>query len=250
MSMLSVQDLRVALGGRTVLEHIGFEAGAGELIGLIGPNGAGKTTLLKAIPGLVGSSGMLSLDGRDIRGLSARDKARAIAYLPQEREVAWAISAHMLVSLGRSALKPAFAGLDRADETAIHAAMRRMDVARFADRPVTTLSGGERARVLIARVLAQDTPVILADEPVAGLDPAHQIGLMEGLGLLAREGRLIVVSLHELGLAAQFCTRLILLDKGRIVEEGTHDALVRMPGGIYRRLFERQALELTKGLAV
>ena len=221
MTMLAVEGLTVSMGGKAVVNDVRFEAGEGEFIGLIGPNGAGKTTLLRAILNLVTSSGSLSLDTRDLRRMRAIEKAQVIAYLPQERDVAWPVSVHMLVSLGRSALKPSFAGLEPADEALIQSAMERMDVTGFGDRPVSELSGGERARVLIARVLAQDTPVIFADEPVAGLDPLHQLGLMESFAALAKEGRTVIASLHELSLAAQHCSRLILLDKGRVAADGT-----------------------------
>ncbi|MFK0685115.1 ABC transporter ATP-binding protein [Ochrobactrum sp. BD67] len=220
MTALSVKNLSVTLGGKVALNKANFDIHGGEFIGLIGPNGAGKTTLLRAILGLVASRGEISLDGDDVRQMSASTKAQSLSYLPQERDVAWPVSVEMLVSLGRSTSKPVFASLSTQDETLIENAMQRMDVTRFRERSAMELSGGERARVLIARVLAQDTPVILADEPVAGLDPSHQLGLMESFAALAKEGKTVVASLHELSLAAQHCTRLVLLDKGRIVADG------------------------------
>ena len=220
MTLLSVKNLSVALGGKAALSDASFDIHGGEFIGLIGPNGAGKTTLLRAILGLVASRGEISLDGDDLRRMAASEKAQKLAYLPQERDVAWPVSVEMLVSLGRSALKPIFANMSAQDEALIETAMQRMDVSQFRDRSAMELSGGERARVLIARVLAQDTPVIFADEPVAGLDPSHQLGLMGSFAELAKEGRTVVASLHELSLAAQHCTRLILLDKGHIVADG------------------------------
>ncbi len=226
MSVLSVKNLRASLARKPVLHDVHFEAKPGEFIGLIGPNGAGKTTLLRTLLNLIDVQGVLQLDGNDLRKMKAVERARSIAYLPQERDVAWPVSVQMLVSLGRSALKPAFAGLDAQDEALIEAAMQRMDVASFRARPVSELSGGERARVLIARVLAQDTPLILADEPVGGLDPAHQLGLMQTFVRLAKEGRTVIASLHDLGLAAQHCTRLIVLDKGRIVADGEPEAVL------------------------
>lgn len=117
-------------------------------------------------------------------------------------------------------VKASFAGLDRHDEAIVETALQRMGVAELALRPANELSGGERARALIARVLAQDTPIILADEPVAGLDPAHQLELMELFAELAQEKRTVIASLHDLGLAAKYCTRLIVLNKGRLVADG------------------------------
>jgi iron complex transport system ATP-binding protein len=134
----------------------------------------------------------------------------------------------MLVSLGRSALKPVFAGLDRDDEAVIETAMQRMGVAELASRPANELSGGERARALIARVLAQNTPIIMADEPVAGLDPAHQLELMELFAGLATEKKTVIASLHDLGLAAKYCTRLIVLNRGRLVADGAPEEVLNL----------------------
>ncbi|WP_273726515.1 ABC transporter ATP-binding protein [Brucella gallinifaecis] len=226
MTTLSVHNLDVLLGRKTVLEAINFKTGEGEFIGLIGPNGAGKTTLLRALLGLTSSTGDILLDGSNLRRMHVADRAKIIAYLPQERDVAWPVTVRMLVSLGRSALKPAFAGLDYDDEAAVATAMQRMGVDQLASRPANELSGGERARALIARVLAQDTPVIMADEPVAGLDPAHQLELMELFAGLASESKTVIASLHDLGLAAKYCTRLIVLDRGRLVADGAPEAVL------------------------
>ncbi|MBC8717163.1 ABC transporter ATP-binding protein [Ochrobactrum sp. Marseille-Q0166] len=226
MTTLSVHNLDVLLGRKTVLEAINFKAGEGEFIGLIGPNGAGKTTLLRALLGLTSSTGDILLDGSNLRRMHVADRAKIIAYLPQERDVAWPVTVRMLVSLGRSALKPVFAGLDHDDEAAVATAMQRMGVDQLASRPANELSGGERARALIARVLAQDTPVIMADEPVAGLDPAHQLELMELFAGLASESKTVIASLHDLGLAAKYCTRLIVLDRGRLVADGAPEAVL------------------------
>lgn len=226
MTMLSIKNLDVSLGHKAVLEAVSFEVREGEFIGLIGPNGAGKTTLLRALLGLTPSTGTLLLNGSDLRRMHVADRAKAISYLPQERDVAWPVTVRMLVSLGRSALKPVFAGLDSGDEAAIETAMQRMSVAEFASRPANELSGGERARALIARVLAQDTPIIMADEPVAGLDPAHQLELMEVFTGLAAEKRTVIASLHDLGLAAKYCTRLIVLDQGKLVADGVPEEVL------------------------
>lgn len=228
MTMLSVKNLDVSLGRKAVLEAVSFEVREGEFIGLIGPNGAGKTTLLRALLGLTPSSGSISLNGSDLRPMHVADRAKAISYLPQERDVAWPVTVRMLVSLGRSALKPVFAGLDSGDEAAIETAMQRMSVAEFASRPANELSGGERARALIARVLAQDTPIIMADEPVAGLDPAHQLELMEVFAGLAAEKKTVIASLHDLGLAAKYCTRLIVLDQGKLVADGMPEEVLTL----------------------
>ena len=226
MSLLAVSGLDASLGGKPVLHGVTCAVKPGEFVGLIGPNGAGKSTLLRAVLGLVPSRGAVTIAGRDAVAMPARERARHVAYLPQEREIAWAIPVAMLVSLGREPHRAPFAAAGDADRHAVDEAMRRMDVEAFRDRSATELSGGEKARVLIARALAQDAPLLLADEPAAGLDPAHQIGLMRIFAGLAAEGRGVVASMHELGLAARWCSRLVLLDRGRVVADGAPRAVL------------------------
>lgn len=221
MTLLSASAVSVSLGGKQVLRGANFSVGGGEFVGLIGPNGAGKSTLLRSVLGLLPSDGTLQLDGQDIASMNARQRAGKVAYLAQEREIAWAVPVETVVALGRSPHRPGFAPLGDTDRGIIDEAMRRMDVEAFRDRIATELSGGEKARVLAARALAQDTPLLLADEPTAGLDPSHQIALMRLFGDLAHEGKSVVASLHDLGLAARWCSRLILLDHGRIVADGS-----------------------------
>lgn len=224
MSLLDIRDLHARRGGRPVLRGISFAVGAGEFVGLIGPNGAGKTTLMRAILGLVPSEGAIALAGRT--DLSPRDRARRVSYVPQEREIAWPVTVERLVALGRTPHLAAFAGMGHRDREAVAKALRRMEVEAFAGRPATGLSGGEQARVLIARALAQEAPLMLADEPAAGLDPQHQIALMQTFAGLAREGGSVVACLHDLGLAASWCTRLVLIDAGKVVADGPPRAVL------------------------
>ncbi|WP_436124865.1 ABC transporter ATP-binding protein [Aminobacter sp. LjRoot7] len=221
MMLLDVQDLTASLGNRPVLKGVSFSIMAGEFVGLIGPNGAGKSTLLRALLGLTPAEGAVALGPLDAAHVTTKERARHMAYVAQEREIAWAVPVEMLVGLGRSPYRPSFASLGLADRNAIDTAMRKMEVDGFRDRAATELSGGEKARVLIARALAQETPLLLADEPTAGLDPLHQITLMRLFADLAAGGRSVVASLHDLGLAARWCTRLLLIDAGRIVADGT-----------------------------
>ncbi len=207
---LEINDLSVRRGSRLTVDHASLSAGPGEFIGLIGPNGAGKTSLMRAALGLIPASGISSL-----AALAPGRRALTAAWLPQTREAAWPITAEALIRLGRiPQARP------DADPARIEAAMTRMDVTHLRARPVTELSGGEQARVLIARALAQDTPILMADEPIAGLDPAHQIGAMNSFRALAEDGRLVIASLHDLGLAARSCTRLVLMNEGRVVADG------------------------------
>ncbi|MGF1659067.1 MAG: ABC transporter ATP-binding protein [Rubrimonas sp.] len=216
--LLELRDLRVKLGAREAVRGVTLALARGAFVGLIGPNGAGKSTLMRAALGLIPAQGDRLLGGDPVARLAPPERARRAAWAPQEREIAWPLPVRALVALGRA---PHRAGPATArDARAVDAAMARMDVAQFADRPADQLSGGERARALIARALAQEAPLLLADEPTAGLDPAHQIALMEAFAALAAEGRGVMASLHDLGLAARWCHRLILLDAGRVAAEG------------------------------
>jgi iron complex transport system ATP-binding protein len=216
MTLMEVQGLTVRRRGTAVLEDVSLRVAGGEVVGLIGPNGAGKTTLLRAALGLVAAEGLSSL-----AALPPRARAKAAAFLPQGREVAWPVAVEVLVALGRAPHRATAGGLSADDRAAVARAMARMEVAHLAGRSATELSGGEQARVLIARVLAQETPLILADEPTAGLDPAAQIATMEVFAALAAEGRGVVVALHDLALAARHCTRIVALAGGRVVADGS-----------------------------
>lgn len=216
MSLLSLDLLTVMRGGCPVVDGVTLEIGAGEVVGLIGPNGAGKTTMMRGALGLLAASG-----GSSLTALHARDRAKAAAWLPQAREIAWPVSVETLVSLGRSPYLAGGRKLSQADHEAVAQALEQMGLTAFARRDATALSGGEQARVLIARVLAQSTPLIMADEPVAGLDPAHQFSLMRVFSKLAQGGKSVLVSMHDLGLAAQYCTRLVMIHRGKLVADGT-----------------------------
>lgn len=220
MNRLSVSNLSASLGGNRVLSDITISVSPGEFVGLIGPNGAGKSTLLRACLGLVPSSGEILVGGHDLRRLAAAELARKVAYVAQDRDIAWPIAVEALVDLGRQPHRGAFARPAASDRAAVEAAIERMDIGKLRSRRATDLSGGEKARVLIARALAQEAELLLADEPVAGLDPAHQIALMQVFCDLARRGTSVVASMHDLGLAARWCDRLVLLEGGRIVADG------------------------------
>ncbi len=218
---VETRGLAVRLRGREVLRGLDLVAQPGELTAVIGPNGAGKTTLLKTIAGLIPpAAGTVLLDGQPLGALDPKQLARRLAYLPQERTVHWALTARAVVALGRLPYRPLGAGESPADDAAVDAALAAMDATHLAARPVPELSGGERARVLIARALAQEPGVLLADEPAAGLDPAHQLRLFRHLAALAAAGRTVIVALHDLSLAARFCHSIALLHDGRTLAAG------------------------------
>jgi iron complex transport system ATP-binding protein len=213
------KGVRLALGSRTVLDGVDLTIPTGRITAVVGPNGAGKSTLLRAFAGLVSpSGGEILLDGQPLASRNKTELARAIAYLPQERAVHWPLAVRAVVALGR--LPYAAIETTAANTAAVDAALAEMDIVNLAERPVIELSGGERARVLVARALAQQTPLILADEPTAGLDPAHALALFELFTRLAAAGRTIVVALHDLSLAARFAHHVILLADSRIAAAG------------------------------
>ncbi len=216
MSLLSVENLSVTLRGRDVLRDVSFDIAEGEFVGLIGPNGAGKTTLMRAALGLLPFTGHSSL-----ARLPETARARQAAWMPQAREIAWPVTVETVVMLGRTPHIGAMRGAADQDRRAVEDALERMELTDMRHRDATQLSGGEQARVLIARALAQETPLLMADEPIAGLDPAHQIATMETFAALAARGKSSIVSLHDLGLAVRHCTRLILLGHGGMVADGT-----------------------------
>jgi iron complex transport system ATP-binding protein len=216
---IAAKRARRALGGRTVLGGVDLAIPAGRITAVVGPNGAGKSTLLRAFAGLVAPAvGEITLDGRPLPTFDPQQRARAIAYLPQERAVHWPLAARAVVALGR--LPHRDTNTAETDTAAIDDALAAMDIADLAERPVVELSGGERARVLVARALAQQTPLLLADEPTAGLDPAHALALFELFTRLAAEGRTVVVALHDLSLAARFAHHVVLLADGGVAAMG------------------------------
>jgi iron complex transport system ATP-binding protein len=225
---LAATNVEVRYETRTAVCPTTLTLPPGELVALVGPNGAGKSTLLRALAGLVAQRGTVTWRGTPLARLGGRTRARTVAYLPQDPPVHWPLTARALVALGRLPHRAYAADETAADSAAITAAMRQTDTLEFATRGVDRLSVGERARVLLARALAVDAPVLLADEPIAMLDPYHQLDVIGTLRAYAAGGdasgpRLAVVVLHDLALAARFCDRVLLMDGGRVVGNGPPD---------------------------
>jgi iron complex transport system ATP-binding protein len=221
MTLLSLSDLSVRLRRRLILSNVTLDVTEGEFVGLIGPNGAGKTTLMRAALGLLPHEGRSSL-----AALPPEARGRRAAWMPQARDIAWPVSVETLVALGRTPHLGGWQGLRATDRAHVDRALATMGLEGLRHRTATRLSGGEQAMALIARALAQDTPLLMADEPIAGLDPANQIATMAVFARLAHEGRAVIASLHDLGLAARHCTRLILLGEGGIAADGPPETVL------------------------
>jgi iron complex transport system ATP-binding protein len=226
---LAAQGVTVRLGGRAVLQSVGLTFRRGRVSAIVGPNGAGKSTLLSCLAGLRRpDAGEVRLDGRPLAALPSRERARRIGYLPQVSEIAWPLDVHTFVRLGRTAHRGVF-GEDPGDAEAVDRALRSTGMSEFAGRDVTTLSGGERARALIARAFAGEPAWVLADEPLTGLDLSHQIDAGELFRTAASEGLGVVISLHDLPFAARLADRIVLIAQGRVLADGAPAEALRPP---------------------
>ncbi len=219
--MMRAEKLCAGYGGRAVLHDVSIAVDKGGLTGVLGPNGAGKSTLLLALAGVLHpTSGKVEVDGRDLAGLDARDHARLTASVPQRAEPAFGLRVLSVVLMGRLARQPLFGGLGPDDYAAAFTAMRETGIEHLAQRPCDHLSGGEYQRVLIARALAQDTPLLLLDEAASNLDAAARIRVHDLIAARCASGLTALAVLHDLNLAALYCDRLVFLKKGRVAHQG------------------------------
>ena len=232
---LELDGVRVRLGGRRVLDGVSAEIAPGTFVAVCGPNGAGKTTLLRAALGLAPlESGRIAVAGDDPRRLSPARRAERIAYLPQERRIAWGVSALAVAALGVIRAPQAEA------EARAREALARVGMAALAERSVFDMSGGERARVLLARLLATRAPVLVLDEPVAGLDPEAQLLTLDLLREeITQRGATVVATLHDLSLVGRCADRVLLLDEGCVVADGCFQAALDVQA--LRRVFHLEA---------
>jgi iron complex transport system ATP-binding protein len=219
--MIELREVRVSLGGNPVVDGVSVTIAEGEWLALIGPNGAGKTTLLRAVASLVPFDGEIELDGRSVSELGRSELARYVAVVPQEPSTPPWMTVAEYVLLGRTPHLGPLAKEGRRDREAAARALARLDLLAFGNRRLGTLSGGEKQRVVVARALAQEAPVVLLDEPTAALDIGHQQQAFDLLdGLRVESGLTLVAAMHDLTLAAQYADRMLLLDRGRVVADG------------------------------
>lgn len=215
-------------GREPVLTGLYFTLEAGECVGLIGPNGAGKSTLLKTLAGILPlQSGTLELEGKPLESWNRQALSRKVSYLPQERELPFAYTAEQVVLMGRYPYLDWHQQEGGRERALARDCLEVFGLGNLQERPVTDLSGGQRQRVLLSRILIQQTPVILLDEPTAELDLVYENTVLELSRHLARAGRTVVLSLHDIGQAARYCTRLLLLGQRKLLAQGTPEQVLR-----------------------
>lgn len=219
--MIQVNDVELSIQQKTILKDISFHAGKGEMIGLIGPNGSGKTTLLRIIANLLKpSTGFVFIDDFDANTYRKKNFARKLCYVPQDTKIDFDFKAKDIVMMGRHVHKPRFQSDNRKDLETIQAYMEMTYTWNLADQSVLSLSGGQRQLVLISKALAQETPIMLLDEPVSALDIYYQLHILSLLKHLSRKGKTIIVVLHDLNLASRFCDQMLLLKQGEVKAYG------------------------------
>lgn len=224
MTSLAAKDLRVVADDAVLLDDASLSLATGEVVAILGPNGAGKTTLLRALLGLIDVDGGESrLNDRDIAAFATDERARQISYLPQRRPLAWPNRVYDVIALGRFAHGAALGSLGDDDKQAVDRAIAACDLGRLAGRSADSLSGGELARVHFARAFAAQAPLLIADEPVAALDPRHQLRIANLIRQFVNDGGGTLVVLHEVSMAARIADRLVWMKDGRIIADGTPD---------------------------
>jgi iron complex transport system ATP-binding protein len=240
MTTLTAKDLTVERGGRAILNEVSFSLESGTFVALVGANGAGKSTLLSVLAGLLKPDrGDVLLDDRPLPGVDQRELARRRAFLPQNPRAEWPISVERLVALGLTPQLPAFGSLPGGFEPRLTDAIAACDLVPQRLQPATTLSGGELARAMLARALVGDPDVLIADEPITGLDPRHAIDTVSRLRTLAGDGKLVIAAVHDLTLAARSATHLMALREGRLIAFGPMTEV--LTPDLLRRVFDVEA---------
>jgi iron complex transport system ATP-binding protein len=230
MTQLSAQAVTVKRGGRAIVNDVSITLDSGSFVALLGPNGAGKSTLLSCLSGLLRpDEGCVTLDGSKLSSLASRSLARRRAYLPQSPRAEWPVSVERLVALGLIPQLPAFGGLPIDMTARVTDMLGQVDLLRQRNQAATTLSGGETARAMLARALVGDPDILLADEPLAGLDPRHALDGIARLRTLASSSKVVIASIHDLTLAARYATHIAMMYEGRIIAFGETSETLTAP---------------------
>jgi iron complex transport system ATP-binding protein len=225
---IQIENLALALNGAPILSGVSFSVATGEYVSIIGPNGAGKTTLLRCLLGMYAYNGSAKINGVECSACDRRALARQVSYVPQTHDIAFPLTVYDFVMMGRYPYLSALSPAQKSDEDAVEQALQITGTAQFRQRTLCTLSGGERQKVYIAAALAQETPIMLLDEPATFLDWRHQSEVMTLLKKINREcGATILAVNHDLNSAAHWSNRIIALKDGRMLSAGTPDELIQ-----------------------
>jgi iron complex transport system ATP-binding protein len=246
--LLSVKDLSVRLGGRSILQGVSVDADRGEWIGVIGPNGSGKTTLLKAISGFLEHTGSVKIDGQDVKSWNRRELAKIVAFVRQSHGLTFEFDVRDLVMMGKTPHKGWLEPTTSEDLREVQSALDHVGLSDFGNRSVLSLSGGELQRVFLAQALVQDADLLLLDEPTSHLDVFHQYDLLEQVSRMVHSGRSAIAVFHDLGQAARYCHKLIVLHEGKQLAFASPEDV--LDSDLIRRVFKMDAaITLTEGIA-
>jgi len=227
-TVLCVEDLQSGYEKKQILKNLSFRVEKGELVGIIGPNGAGKSTLLKTLMGILPLlAGQIYFDGQTINGLSKKAFAKKVAYLQQNVEIELGYTGEDVVAAGRYPYLNWWESITDTDKQIIKLCMTCTGVEKLAETPVNSVSGGQKQRILLAKVLAQQTPLMLLDEPSTGLDIVYQEEIFRFCQEMTKAGKTILMAVHEIALAARYCTRLLLISDGKLLADGTPEQVLQ-----------------------
>ncbi|MGC6475831.1 MAG: ABC transporter ATP-binding protein [Parvibaculales bacterium] len=240
MTLLQANNISLSQGAATLVNHVQLQIAAGELVVVLGPNGSGKTSLLRCLAGvLTPQSGTILMQGENIARYDAATRARMLSYLPQSRPVLWPNRVEDIVALGRYPYGGGMGQMGAQDQSIISQCLARCELSEMRHRAMTSLSGGEQARVHMARIFAAQTPLILADEPITALDPRHQYKIMDVLASYVAQGGAALIVLHDVALAARYASRLVWLKQGQVVADGPVTQTLSEP--ILKKVYDMEA---------
>ncbi len=238
---IEVREVDVRLGGVAVLSGVSTSVESGSFVGLVGPNGAGKSTLLRTIAGVLSpSAGSVLIDGVDVHALSSREASKLVAVVPQDTSLSFAFDVRDVVAMGRTPYRGRVRTGDPVGRERVGWALSRTETDHLAERSIADVSGGERQRVVLARALAQDAPVLLLDEPTSSLDINHQLRTLELVSELVGEGKTVVAAIHDLNLAAHYCEEIVVLSGGTVLESGPPEHV--LTEGVLEQAFDTRAV--------